>query len=343
MRLLVKSTSDSNEALQNPHGIDLNSFSVSFLTLCRRAIIRPELGSKPVKESTMSRIRKAVIPAAGMGTRFLPATKAVPKEMLPIVDKPTIQYVVEEAVESGFEDVIFVTGRGKGAIENHFDYDPHLDHHLRQQNKPELAELANDMSRRISVGSVRQEHPLGLGHAVLVSQPLVGEEAFGVFLGDDIIVSELPCMRQLLGVHENYQASVLAVQEVSPENISRYGVVAAEPMGDPENRVFKVLDTVEKPAPKDAPSNLAIIGRYLLTPAVFPALEETAPGAGGEIQLTDALRRLLLKEPIYACRFEGCRYDAGNKLEYLMATVDFALQREDLKEEFRNYLKTLKL
>ena len=291
----------------------------------------------------MNRVRKAVIPAAGMGTRFLPATKAIPKEMLPIVDKPTIQYVVEEAVESGFEDVIFVTSRGKGAIEDHFDYNHQLEESLRRQSKPELAELVNEMSRRISIGSVRQERPLGLGHAVLVAQPLVGDEAFGVLLGDDIIVSKLPCMRQLLGIHENYRASVLAVQEVSPENVSRYGVVDVEPTGDPENRVFKVLDAVEKPAPNEAPSNLAIIGRYLLTPGVFPALEETAPGAGGEIQLTDALRRLLLKEPVYACRFDGRRYDAGNKLGYLMATVEFALQREDLKEDFRNYLKHLKL
>ncbi len=278
-----------------------------------------------------------------MGTRFLPATKAIPKEMLPIVDKPTIQYVVEEAVGAGFEDVIFVTSRGKGAIEDHFDYDHHLEQHLRQQSKHELAEMVNEMSRRISINSVRQEQPLGLGHAVLVAQPFVGEEVFGVFLADDIIIGELPCMRQLLDVHDSYQASVLAVQEVSPENISRYGVVAVEPMGDPENRIFKVLDTVEKPAPEEAPSNLAIIGRYLLTPGVFPALAETTPGAGGEIQLTDGLRRLLLKEPVYACRFEGCRYDAGNKLEYLKATVEFALQREDLKEDFCNYLKNLKL
>jgi UTP--glucose-1-phosphate uridylyltransferase len=256
-----------------------------------------------------------------MGMRFLPATKAIPKEMLPIVDKPTIQYVVEEAVQSGLREVTFVTSSSKTEIENHFDYDYKLEHRLREQGKQDLLDVVQEISRMITVSSVRQKEPLGLGHAILITRALIGEEPFAVFLGDD---------------------SVLAVQEVPQETISRYGVVAVEPVPG-EDQVFAVKDMVEKPPPEKAPSNLAVIGRYVLTPTIFPFLEKTEPGAGGEIQLTDALRSLIEKEPVYAYRFRGDRYDAGNKLEYLMATVEFALKREDLGEPFRAYLKDLKL
>ena len=291
----------------------------------------------------MKRIRKAVIPAAGIGTRLLPATKVIPKEMLPIVDKPIIQYVVEEAVESGFEDIIFVTSKGKNEIEDHFDYDYRLEHSLSQQGKEELRRSVSYLSEMISISSIRQKKPLGLGHAVQVAQPFVANEPFGVFLGDDIIVSDVPGMRQLLQVYETYQASVVAVREVSWEVVSRYGLVVTETLGDEEDGIFKVLDMVEKHRREDAPSNLAIIGRYILTPKIFQALEQTAPGSGGEIQLTDGLRCLLKEEPVYACRVKGSRYDAGNKLGYLIATVELALAREDLGADFRDYLKSLQL
>ncbi len=292
----------------------------------------------------MSQVRKAVIPAAGMGTRFLPATKAIPKEMLPIVDKPTIQYVVEEAVQSGFEDIVFVTSQNKYAIEDHFDYNFELVKSLEDQKKTELLDLVCQLSSMIAISSVRQKKPLGLGHAVLVTEPFVGNEPFGVFLGDDIIDSEVPCMRQLLDVYSKYKASVIAVLEVPKETVQNYGVVCVEsPEPGSDNRVFKICDLVEKPKPADAPSNLAIIGRYILTPRIFEALKETTPGAGGEIQLTDGLRNLHQKEPVYAYRFKGERYDAGNKLEYLIATVDFALKRADVGPGLREYLKSLKL
>ena len=291
----------------------------------------------------MKRVRKAVIPAAGMGMRFLPATKAIPKEMLPIVDKPTIQYVVEEAVESGLKDVTFVTTTSKNAIEDHFDYDYRLEHKLQEQGKHELLKVVQEITRMITVSSIRQREPLGLGHAILITKTLIGDEPFAVFLGDDIIVGEVPCMKQLLGVYETHQASVLAVQEIPQEAISRYGVVAVEPVEPGDDRLFTVKDVVEKPTPEKAPSNLAVIGRYVLTSTVFEFLEKTKPGVGGEIQLTDGLRSLIEKEPVYAYRFQGSRYDAGNKLDYLMATVDFALQRKDLGEQFRAYLKDLKL
>ncbi|MFQ5930322.1 MAG: UTP--glucose-1-phosphate uridylyltransferase GalU [Acidobacteriota bacterium] len=291
----------------------------------------------------MERVRKAVIPAAGMGTRFLPATKAIPKEMLPIVDKPTIQYVVEEAVQSGFEDIIFVTGQGKNEIEDHFDYDYRLEHRLKEQGKEDLVRIVRNISEMITVSSIRQKKPLGLGHAVQVAEAFTGDEPFGVFLGDDIVVHKIPCMKQLLRVHESYHASVVAVQEVPWESVSRYGLVAVEPVDSKDHRLFRIRDLVEKPPREKAPSNLAIIGRYILTPGVFQALKKTTPGAGGEIQLTDGLRGLMEEEAVYACRFEGTRYDAGNKLEYLIATVEFALQREDLQGEFRDYLRSLKL
>lgn len=291
----------------------------------------------------MRRVRKAVIPAAGMGTRFLPATKAIPKEMLPIVDKPTIQYVVEEAVQSQFEDIIFVTSQGKNAIEDHFDYDYQLEKLLKDAGREDLRQIVSHVSGMIAISSVRQKKPLGLGHAVLVTESFVGEEPFGVFLGDDIIDHEIPCMKQLLGVFEKYQGSVVAVQEVPQESVSRYGVVSVEPVDGGEGRTFQVKDMVEKPRPHEAPSNLAIIGRYILTPGIFKSLHETSPGKGGEIQLTDGIRGLMEKEPVYAYRFKGARYDAGNKLEYLIATVEFALRHEDVKDEFRRFLQTLKL
>lgn len=292
----------------------------------------------------MRRVRKAVIPAAGMGTRFLPATKAIPKEMLPIVDKPTIQYVVEEAVQSQFEDIIFVTSQGKNAIEDHFDYDYQLEKLLKDAGREDLRQIVSQVSGMIAISSVRQKKPLGLGHAVLVTESFVGDEPFGVFLGDDIIDHEIPCMKQLLGVFEKYQGSVVAVQEVPQETVSRYGVVSVEPVDDGgEGRTFQVKDMVEKPRPHEAPSNLAIIGRYILTPGIFKSLQDTSPGKGGEIQLTDGIRGLMKKEPVYAYRFKGARYDAGNKLEYLIATVEFALRHDDVKHEFRRFLQTLKL
>ncbi len=291
----------------------------------------------------MKRVRKAVIPAAGMGIRFLPATKAIPKEMLPIVDKPTIQYVVEEAVESGIKDVTFVTSSSKNAIEDHFDYDYRLEHKLQEQGKHELLKVVQEITRMITVSSIRQKEPLGLGHAILITKILIGDKPFAVFLGDDIIVGEVPCMKQLLGDNESHQASVLAVQEVPQEAISRYGVVAVEPVEAGDERLFTIKDIVEKPSPEKAPSNLAVIGRYVLTPTVFQFLEKTKPGVGGVIQLSYGLRSFIEKDPVYAYRFLGTRYDAGNKLEYLMATVEFALQHKDLGEEFRAYLKDLKL
>ncbi|HSR70353.1 MAG TPA: UTP--glucose-1-phosphate uridylyltransferase GalU [Acidobacteriota bacterium] len=290
----------------------------------------------------MKEIHKAVIPAAGMGTRFLPATKAIPKEMLPIVDKPTIQYVVEEAVASGLQDFCFVTSQGKSAILDHFDYDYQFSTVLREQGKTDLLEMVESLSNMITISSVRQKKPLGLGHAVLVARPYVGDEPFGVFLGDDIIHSAKPGMQQLIEVFQEKQASVLAVFEVEPEAVSRYGIPAVEPV-EGNRRLFRITDLVEKPRVGEAPSNLAIIGRYVLTPGIFDALENTPPGKGGEIQLTDGLHRLLRQEPVYAYRFEGTRYDAGNKLEYLQASIDFALERPDLAEDLRRWLRTLQL
>jgi len=286
------------------------------------------------------RVRKAVFPAAGLGTRFLPATKAQPKEMLPLVDKPMIQYVVEEAVASGLTEIIIITGRGKRAIEDHFDAAFELEYYLQDRGKlEELAEIKT-ISELASVSYVRQREPLGLGHAILCARPLVGEEPFGVFLGDDLIVAPNPCMRQLLGVFERYGGPVVAVERVPGDQISRYGVIRPKPL---EGKVYEVLDLVEKPAAREAPSDLAIIGRYVLTPDLFPVLAETRPDARGEIQVTDALRTLRRTRTLYAVEFEGKRYDTGDKLGFLKATVEFALARPDLAEPFRAYLKTLKL
>jgi UTP--glucose-1-phosphate uridylyltransferase len=285
-------------------------------------------------------VRKGVFPAAGLGTRFLPATKAQPKEMLPLVDKPTIQYVVEEAVASGLEELVLVTGRNKRAIEDHFDAAFELEYYLQDRGKTEELSQIKTISELASVSYVRQKEPLGLGHAILCARPLVGEEPFGVFLGDDIIVAQTPCMKQLLDVYERHGGPVVAVMRIPGEDIGRYGVIKAKALG---NGVYEVLDMVEKPSPKDAPSDLAIIGRYVLTPDLFPILAETPPDARGEVQLTNGLRTLRQRRPIFALEFEGKRYDTGDKLGFLKATVDFALARPDLGDEFRAYLKGLGL
>jgi UTP--glucose-1-phosphate uridylyltransferase len=291
----------------------------------------------------LPKVRKAVFPAAGLGTRFLPATKAQPKEMLPVVDKPLIQYGVEEAMHSGIQNIIIVTGRGKSSIEDHFDVSFELEQLLETKNKGEMLSMVRGISDMIDVSYVRQKEALGLGHAVLRAKELVGHEPFAVVLSDDIIAAETPCIRQLLDVYEFYGASVLALMEVPKEQISAYGVVDAELIADHgrENRLFRIRNMVEKPKATEAPSNLAIIGRYVLTPEIFACIEKIQPGSGGEIQLTDALKYMLRNRPIYGLKFEGKRYDAGDKLGFLKATVEFALSRHDLGEEFREYLKTV--
>lgn len=292
-----------------------------------------------------AKVRKAVFPAAGLGTRFLPATKAQPKEMLPIVDKPIIQYGVEEALHSGIQNIIIVTGRGKTAIEDHFDVSFELEYLLESRGKRDLLAIVHGISDMINVSYVRQKEALGLGHAVLRASELVGDEPFAVVLADDVIDAETPCLRQLLDVYDFFGAPVVAVMEVPPETISSYGAIDAEPIAHNgrQDRVYRVRNMVEKPKPADAPSNLAIIGRYVLTSEIFSSLQAIDPGSGGEIQLTDALKHLLRSRPIYAYRFEGTRYDAGDKLGFLKATVELALQRRDLGGPFREYLKGLKL
>ena len=285
------------------------------------------------------RVRKAVFPAAGLGTRFLPATKASPKEMLPLVDKPLIQYVVEEAVASGIESVIIVTGRGKNAIEDHFDVSFELEALLRERGKESDLRLVREITDMVRFSYVRQREALGLGHAILQARDLVGNEPFAVMLSDDIIDSQTPALRQLLDVYEKYDAPVLATMEVQGEAISRFGAVDVEEVSD---GVYRIKDMVEKPSLADAPSNLAIIGRYILTPDIFDEIATTGPGAIGEIQITDAMRALLQKRDFYAVRFEGKRYDAGDKLGFLEATVEFALKHKDLAPAFREYLRSLK-
>jgi UTP--glucose-1-phosphate uridylyltransferase len=285
-------------------------------------------------------VRKAVFPVAGLGTRFLPATKVQPKEMVPLVDRPAIQYVIEEVVESGLRDVILVTGRGKTAIEDHFDRTPELERLLENRGKSEPLEEIRRISRLIEVCAVRQKEPLGLGHAVLASRPAVGREPFAVLLPDDIVDNDVPCLRQLLDVHERYGASVVAVERVEKERTRDYGVIDAVPE---DGNVYRIEDLVEKPDPSEAPSNLAIIGRYILTPEIFEELEGTGADAGGEIQLTNAIRSLRKRQPVYALEFQGKRYDTGNKLGFLKATVEFALKREDLGGRFRDYLASLEL
>jgi UTP--glucose-1-phosphate uridylyltransferase len=288
-------------------------------------------------------IRKAVFPAAGLGTRFLPATKAQPKEMLSLVDKPLIQYVMEEAVLSGIRNVTIITGRGKNAIEDHFDVSYELEQVLEKRGKFELLEEMRRISNMVNVTYVRQKEALGLGHAVLASQDSVGHEPFAVMLGDDIIDSEVPCLRRMIELFEKLQSSIIAICEVPKSEVSSYGIIRGTPVEGFNGRVFRVQDVVEKPSADKAPSNLAIIGRYILTPEIFSLLENTKSGLGGEIQLTDGIRLLLEQQPVYAYMIEGTRHDAGDKLGFLKATVEFALKREDLGADFRNYLKSLKL
>ena len=285
------------------------------------------------------RVRKAVFPAAGLGTRFLPATKASPKEMLPLVDKPLIQYVVEEAVASGIESIIIVTGRGKSAIEDHFDVSFELETLLRERGREDDVRLVRQITDMARVSYVRQSEALGLGHAIFQARDLVGDEPFAVMLSDDIIDSRTPALKQLLDVYEKYDAPVLATMEVAGEAISRFGALAVEEVAD---GVYRVKDMVEKPAIADAPSNLAIIGRYVLTPDIFAEIERTKAGAIGEIQITDAMRALLKKRDFFAVRSEGKRYDAGDKLGFLMATVEFALKHDDLAPAFREFLRSAK-
>ncbi|WP_206709334.1 UTP--glucose-1-phosphate uridylyltransferase GalU [Koleobacter methoxysyntrophicus] len=277
-----------------------------------------------------------MIPAAGLGTRFLPATKAQPKEMLPIVDKPTIQYIIEEAIESGIEEILIITGRNKRAIEDHFDRSIELELELEKKNKKELLSLVRDISNMVNIHYVRQKEPKGLGHAINCARSFVGNEPFGVLLGDDIVHSESkPCLKQLIEAYNEYKTTILGVQAVADEDVSKYGIVDGKLI---EEGVYKVKNLVEKPSLEEAPSNIAILGRYIITPGIFDILDNTKPGRGGEIQLTDALKVLAAREAMYAYKFEGKRYDVGDKLGFLQATVEFALRREDLREDFLKYL-----
>jgi UTP--glucose-1-phosphate uridylyltransferase len=291
----------------------------------------------------MMKLRRAIFPAAGLGTRFLPATKAQPKEMLPLVDKPIIQYAIEEAIDSGIESLVIITGRGKNAIEDHFDVSYELEKTLEERGKSELLGRVRTVSELAHIAYIRQKEALGLGHAVSMARDLVNDEPFAVLLGDDVITGEVPCIRQMMDIYEKYRVSVVALMEVPEDETSRYGIIKGTPLPDSDGRLFEVDDMVEKPAKGTAPSNLAIIGRYILTPGIFAAIEETGKGSGGEIQLTDGLRRLLKHEKILAYKFKGKRHDAGDKLGFLQATVEFALKNEELGEAFKSYLKALDL
>ena len=286
------------------------------------------------------KIRKAVFPAAGLGTRFLPATKASPKEMLPLVDKPLIQYVIEEAVASGIESILIITGRDKGAIENHFDISFELEQMLKERGKDDLFAQIRAISDIAHISYTRQKQALGLGHAIYQAKDFVGNEPFAALLADDIVDGEKPALQQMVDVFEKYNAPVIATMQVAGEDISRFGVIDADEV---EPNVYKIKDMVEKPAYADAPSDLAIIGRYIFTPDIFAAIEQTTAGSGGEIQITDAMRILLKERPFYAVKLEGKRHDAGDKLGFLIATVELALKRADLGNEFRTFLKNLNL
>lgn len=288
----------------------------------------------------VKKIRKAVFPAAGLGTRFLPATKASPKEMLPLVDKPLIQYSVEEAVASGIESILIITGRDKSAIENHFDISFELEQMLRERGKDEMFKQVRAITDIAKISYTRQKQALGLGHAIYQAKDFVGDEPFAALLADDIVDAEVPALAQMAKIYEEFGCPVVATMQVEGEAISRFGVIDAEEVSP---GVFKINDMVEKPAYEDAPSDLAIIGRYIFTPDIFKAIEETKPGSGGEIQITDAMRLLLKKKPFYAVRLDGTRHDAGDKLGFLIATVEYALKRDDLSEDFKNYLRTLTL
>ncbi len=285
----------------------------------------------------MTRITKAIIPAAGLGTRFLPATKAQPKEMLPIVDKPTIQYIVEEAVESGIEDIIIISGRGKRAIEDHFDTSYELETKLEQREKYELLEQVQSITKLANIHYIRQSEPKGLGHAIYCAHSFIGDDPFAVLLGDDIVVSEKPCLKQLIDIYEQHGTSVIGTHQVPKEDVSKYGIIQAIP-GEEGKAVQEIESLVEKPSVEEAPSTLAIMGRYILTPAIFPILENLAAGKGGEIQLTDGLIKLNEIEKVLAYHFSGTRYDIGDKLGFVQATIDFALLRDDLHDDIRAYM-----
>ncbi len=281
-------------------------------------------------------VKKAVIPAAGLGTRFLPATKAQPKEMLPIVDKPTIQYIVEEAVSSGIQEVLIIIGRNKKCIEDHFDKSAELEEDLKNSGKEELLELVQDISNMVNIYYVRQKEPKGLGQAISLAKSFVGNDAFAVMLGDDIVDSKVPCLKQLIECYDKYNTSILGVQPVNYNDVSKYGIIQGMEI---EKGVYKVKNMVEKPKKEETPSNIAILGRYIITPDIFDILKKTKPGKGGEIQLTDALGELLKREAIYACSFEGKRYDIGDKFGFIQANIEYALKREDLKEKLIPYLR----
>ncbi|MCF8019155.1 MAG: UTP--glucose-1-phosphate uridylyltransferase GalU [Vallitaleaceae bacterium] len=286
----------------------------------------------------MMKIRKVIIPAAGLGTRFLPATKAQPKEMLPIVDKPTIQYIIEEAVAAGIEDIIIITGRNKQSIEDHFDKNIELELSLQEKGEQELLKIVEKSTNLANIHFVRQKEPKGLGHAVLVAKNFIGNEPFAVMLGDDVVVSKEPCIKQLMNVYDIYNRSILGVQTVAPSEVSKYGIADVTMV---DGQIAKVKGLIEKPSIDVAPSNLAIMGRYIITPRIFHYLETQTPGAGGEIQLTDALMKLSQEEDMYTLDFKGKRYDVGNKLGFISATLEFALRRDDLKLEVSSYLKNL--
>ena len=284
------------------------------------------------------KVRKAVIPAAGLGTRFLPATKAQPKEMLPIVDKPTIQYIIEEAAAAGIEDIIVVTGRNKRSIEDHFDRSIELEMELEKDGKNEMLDMVQAKPEIANIHFIRQKQPLGLGHAVLTASHFIGNEPFAVLLGDDVVISRKPCLQQMIEVFNEYQTSIVGVQQVSDDAVSKYGIVDGRKVDD---RVYKVKGLVEKPRPEEAPSNVAILGRYILTPEIFGYLETQEKGAGGEIQLTDAMKRLANDQAMYAYIFRGHRYDVGSKTGFLQANIEFGLRNPEIAEELKAYLSEL--
>lgn len=284
------------------------------------------------------KVKKAIIPAAGLGTRFLPATKAQPKEMLPIMDKPTIQYIIEEAVEAGIQDIIIVTGRNKRSIEDHFDRSIELELELERGAKLEMLDMVKEISEMANIHYIRQKEPRGLGHAILAARHFIGDEPFAVLLGDDVVVSKQPCLGQMLDVFREYQTSILGVQTVAREVVDKYGIIAGKQVDD---RVYKVTDMVEKPSLEEAPSNVAVLGRYIITPEIFRFLETQDAGRGGEIQLTDALKRLAKEQAMYAYDFKGHRYDVGTKAGFIQANIEFALRTDEIREEMKDYLKRL--
>lgn len=291
-----------------------------------------------MKGDIIMKVKKAVIPAAGLGTRFLPATKAQPKEMLPIVDKPTIQHIIEEAMASGIEEILIITGRNKRAIEDHFDKSVELEQQLKDTGKNDMLEMVEDISKMAEIYYIRQKEPKGLGHAINCARTFVGEEPFAVMLGDDVVYGDKPCLKQLIECYNEYKTTVLGVQKVERKDVYKYGIVDGKHI---ENNVYKVKDLVEKPDVEEAPSNIAILGRYIITPKIFEILSTIEPGKGGEIQLTDALKKLSLEEAIYAFNFEGRRYDVGDKLGFLEATIEFALRRDEIKDDFKKYILSI--